>query len=124
VLDGKPDADNLQERFLSQNVRAGAALAERVRTRVVQGAGRCTRGPNDWAVVIVLSADLTTYLVRPETRQNLDPELQAEIEFGIQNSRATSTADILSNVHTFLLKVISGGRRPSRSSPTCATRRR
>ncbi|WP_349876206.1 DEAD/DEAH box helicase [Micromonospora sp. HUAS YX12] len=102
VLDGKPDADNLQERFLSQNVRAGAALAERVRTRVVQGAGRCTRGPNDWAVVIVMGSDLTTYMVRPETRQNLDPELQAEIEFGIQNSRRTSEVEILDNVGTFL----------------------
>jgi Rad3-related DNA helicase len=77
VLNGKPDADNLQERFLSQNVRAGAALAERVRTRIVQGVGRCTRGPNDWAVVIVLGADLTTYMVRPEIRRALDPELQA-----------------------------------------------
>ncbi|MEU8389049.1 DEAD/DEAH box helicase [Micromonospora sp. NPDC048843] len=102
VLNGKPDTDSLQERFLSQNVRAGAALAERVRTRVVQGVGRCTRGPNDWAVVIVLGADLTTYMVRPEIRQALDPELQAEIDFGIQNSRRTSATDILDNVTTFL----------------------
>jgi hypothetical protein len=102
VLHGKPDADNLQERFLSQNVRAGAALAERLRTRVVQGAGRCTRGPNDWAVVVVMGSDLTTYLVRPETRQSLDPELQAEISFGIENSRGATAADMLANVRIFL----------------------
>ncbi len=102
VLNGKPDADNLQERFLSQNVRAGAALAERLRTRVVQGAGRCTRGPNDWAIVVVLGSDLTTYLVRPETRQTLDPELQSEISFGIDNSRGTTAADMLANVRIFL----------------------
>ncbi|GAB4060644.1 DEAD/DEAH box helicase [Catellatospora paridis] len=102
VLDGKPDADNLQERFLSQNVRAGAALAERLRTRVVQGAGRCTRGPNDWAVVVIKGSNLTTYLVRPETRQSLDPELQAEIFFGIENSRGATAADLLDNVKIFL----------------------
>lgn len=101
VLEGKPDQDSLQERFLSQRARAGAALAERVRTRVVQGAGRCTRGPNDWAVVIVLGADLTKYLQWPETQRALDPEMQAEIQFGVDNSRADE-ADMLENVRLFM----------------------
>jgi Rad3-related DNA helicase len=51
VLNGKPSAANLAERFLGERADAGAALAERLRTRIVQGAGRCTRGPNDYAVV-------------------------------------------------------------------------
>ncbi|MCV7109561.1 hypothetical protein H7I55_01095, partial [Mycolicibacterium setense] len=54
VLDGRPDTVSLQEKFLSERVKATAALAERVRTRIVQGAGRCTRGPNDYAIVVVL----------------------------------------------------------------------
>ena len=45
VLDGLPDAAHLQETFLAARVRASSALEERIRTRVVQGAGRCTRGP-------------------------------------------------------------------------------
>lgn len=102
VLEGKPDQDTLHERFLSQRVRAGTALAERIRTRVVQGAGRCTRGPNDWAVVVVLGADLTKYLISPDTWQALDPELQAEIQFGIANSRDTSAQELLDNVNVFL----------------------
>ena len=102
VLEGTPDQDNLQERFLSDRVRAGMAIAERIRTRVVQGAGRCTRGPNDWAVVVVLGADLTKYLLRPETQRALEPELQAEIQFGIENSRDTDSAEVLENVRVFL----------------------
>jgi hypothetical protein len=102
VLEGKPDQDSLQERFLSKRVRAGAALAERIRTRVIQGAGRCTRGPTDWAVVVVLGADLTKYLLRQETQKALDPELQAEIQFGLDNTRDTGAAEVLDNVRTFL----------------------
>jgi hypothetical protein len=102
VLEGKPDQDNLQDRFLSERVRAGAALAERIRTRVVQGAGRCTRGPNDWAVVVVLGADLTKYLLWPETQRALDPELQAEVQFGVENSLGVGPADVLDNVRVFL----------------------
>ena len=103
VLEGKPDQDNLQERFLSSRVRAGTALAERVRTRVVQGAGRCTRGPNDWAVVAVSGPSLTKYLLAPDTLRALDPELQAEIQFGISNSaEATGPAEVLTNIRVFL----------------------
>ena len=102
VLDGLPNAHSLQERFLSERADAGAAMAERLRTRVVQGAGRCTRGPNDFAVVILRGADLTRYLARPDVQAALDPELQAEVEFGWQNSRGLSHDDIIENVRVFL----------------------
>jgi hypothetical protein len=102
VLEGVPNQDTLQERFLSVRVRAQSAVAERVRTRVVQGAGRCTRGPNDWAVVIVLGDELTRYLLRPETLHALDPELQAEIQFGETNSAETTAEEVMDNVRMFL----------------------
>ena len=102
ALEGRPDQDSLQERFLSQRVRAGSALAERVRTRVVQGAGRCTRGPNDWALVLVLGGDLTKYMLRPETLRALDPELQAEIQFGRTNSQSVDSAEVLDLIRAFL----------------------
>lgn len=101
-LDGVPDQDNLQERFLQSRARAGAALAARVRTRVIQGAGRCTRGPGDTALVLVLGPDLSRYLTRPEVIAALDSELQAEIRFGRENSQVGSTDDLLSNVQAFL----------------------
>lgn len=101
VLAGLPSAQHLQERYLSTRVKAGAALAERVRTRVVQGAGRCTRGPQDWALVVVLGDELTRYLCRPEVREAMDPELQAEIEFGLENSR-TDAMITIGNVDAFL----------------------
>lgn len=101
VLDGRPDTVSLQEKFLSERVKATAALAERVRTRIVQGAGRCTRGPNDYAIVVVLGSDITRYFSRPDNKTALEAELQAEVEFGWENSRQEA-ADILDNARTFL----------------------
>ena len=101
VLEGLPDSTTLLERFMSGRARAGTALAERVRTRVVQGAGRCTRGPGDLAVVIVRGPDLTKYLLNPKAREAMDPEIQAEIEFGIDNSRIEAD-ELLENVTEFL----------------------
>ncbi|WP_146248632.1 DEAD/DEAH box helicase [Curtobacterium sp. MCLR17_044] len=102
VLDGKPDAVGLQEKFLSERAEANAALSERIRTRIVQGAGRSTRGPNDFAVVIVRGTDLTKYFARPENIAALEPELQAEVLFGWENSRGFSADTIVQNVETFL----------------------
>jgi hypothetical protein len=101
ALDGKPDAAHLQERFLADRLRARIALEERIRTRVVQGAGRCTRGPSDYAIVLVLDDELTRYLSERATRGALAPELQAEIGFGLENSRLAGS-EILDNVTTFL----------------------
>lgn len=102
VLGGKPDAVGLQEKFLSERADAGAALAERLRTRIVQGAGRCTRGPNDYAVVVVMGTDITRYFSRPDNREGLEPELQAEVEFGWKNSRGIGADEIIENVKMFL----------------------
>lgn len=102
VLDGKPDQDSLQERFLYGRAKAGAAIAERVRTRVVQGAGRATRQPNDAAIVIILDRGLTKYLQQPETINALEADLQAEIQFGRENSTDVSIDDVLGNVDAFL----------------------
>lgn len=102
VLGGKPDAVGLQEKFLSERADANAALAERIRTRIVQGTGRCTRGPNDYAVVVVLGSDIMKYFSRPENRRALEPELQAEVEFGWQNSRGVEPEEVTENVRMFL----------------------
>ena len=102
VLGGKPDAVGLQERFLSERAEANAALAERLRTRIVQGAGRCTRGPNDYAVVIVLGPDIMKYFSRSENLRALEPELQAEVEFGWRNSREAKPGEVIENVEVFL----------------------
>ena len=102
VLGGKPDALGLQERFLSERADADAALAERLRTRIVQGAGRCTRGPSDYAVVVVLGSDVMKYFSRSENRSALEPELQAEVDFGWRNSKGIEPNEVIENVKVFL----------------------
>lgn len=101
-FEGLPDWAHLQERFLSSSVRATIALEERTRTRVVQGAGRATRNPSDHAIVLIRGGDLTRYLSSPVVREALDPDLQAEVAFGLENSREVSHDDVLENVRIFL----------------------
>ena len=101
ILDGMPRGAHLQERFISETLAAGRVLRERIRTRIVQGAGRCTRGLDDYSVVVVLGDPLTRFFALPEVHSALRPELQAEIDFGIENSGVTP-GELMDFVRSFL----------------------
>lgn len=102
VVDGLPQARNLQERFLISRMGSGAILQDRVLTRVTQAVGRCTRSATDYAAVVVLGDDLNNYLARRENRRQLPVELQAEIEFGFEQARDPDPASHIENLRTFL----------------------
>jgi hypothetical protein len=101
VLSGLPANGHLQERFLYEHLGAQRVLNERIRARIVQGAGRCTRNASDYAAVIVRGEALTMFLSQSENRVPLQPELQAEIEFGLDNS-AVDEPDLIGNLRSFL----------------------
>jgi hypothetical protein len=103
-IDGLPRAMNLQERFLVSRLGAGVLLDDRILTRVVQAFGRCTRTPTDYAAVVITDEELHTYLLNRDRRGFMHPELQAELEFGIEQSRAMARTEFAENVRIFLMQ--------------------
>jgi hypothetical protein len=101
-VEGLPRAANLQERFLMNRMGANLLFNERVQTRVLQAVGRCTRGLNDYSAVVVTGEDLPAYLTDRKRRGFLHPELQAELEFGIDQSSNVDAQDIHENFNIFL----------------------
>ena len=81
---------------------ANLLLNERVQTRVLQAVGRCTRGLNDFSAVVVGGEELPEYLINRERREHMHPELQAELEFGIEQSQEVDTKALLENFSIFL----------------------
>jgi len=81
---------------------AGLLFNERVQTRVLQAIGRCTRGLNDYSAVVVTGEDLPAYLTDRNRRIYFHPELQAELEFGIEQSTRVQSQVILDNFDIFL----------------------
>ncbi len=104
IFGGLPNGTNLQERFLWSRISASSLLRDRVITRFAQGVGRCTRSDNDYAIVFVIGRFLVDFLLKSENRRILNPELQAELEFGIRNSRGKTTEDFRELWKAFLSK--------------------
>jgi hypothetical protein len=101
VLAGLPARGDLQERFLYGTLGAMEVLQERIRARIVQGAGRATRNSRDFATVLVLGADLISYVIRKDVQAAMQPEVHAELEFGYQQSSGISANEMLEQIGVF-----------------------
>ena len=102
IIAGLPSGTNLQERFLWSRLSAHSLLRDRVLTRLTQGAGRCTRSDRDYSLVLVVGRKLVEFVTRAETRRILNSDLQAEITFGIENSRDVEKSGFESLWRAFL----------------------
>jgi hypothetical protein len=100
-IEGLPQAVNLQEKFIMSRMGAVALFNVRIQARVLQAVGRCTRGLNDYSAVVVSDGELSDYLVDRRRREHFHPELQAEIQFGIDQSRDQKPEEILENFRIF-----------------------
>lgn len=101
VLAGLPARGDLQERFLYGSLGAVEVLQERIRARIMQGAGRATRNAKDYAAVLVLGNDLGTYVTRLDVQEAMHPEIHAELEFGYRNSLNKTSTEMLANLRIF-----------------------
>ncbi len=101
-IDGLPRATNAQERFLMSRMGARVLFNERIQTRILQAIGRCTRSLEDYSTVVVSGEELPNYIIDSGRRSYLHPELQAEIEFGIEQSTNSSIDNLLENFESFL----------------------
>ena len=82
VIYGLPAAVNLQEKFLLRRLNIYSILKNRIVTRITQACGRCTRGPNDYSLILLIGESIRDFCLKRENRLLMHPELQAEMEFG------------------------------------------
>ncbi len=101
VLDGLPIGADPHERFMAFTLGARRVVQERMRTRLVQGAGRATRNPNDYAAVLALGHELVSFCGAADAQTGTHPEVRAELEFGIVNSAGRSSELMRENLEHF-----------------------
>jgi len=101
-IEGLPKSINTQERFLMTRMGANTLFNERVQTRVLQAIGRCTRSLEDYSAVVVTGKELPDYLINKKRRCYFHPELQAELEFGVGQSKNSNLNDFEENLAIFL----------------------
>jgi hypothetical protein len=99
-----PTGASLQETFFTQRLKACLVARDRIRTRVTQAMGRCTRDESDYSIVLVFGDELVKWFCTTENVRGMHPELQAEISFGLTNSTDGTTETFLSMCKAFLTR--------------------
>jgi hypothetical protein len=102
IVMGVPTGIGLQERYLTERLNANAQFRDRIRTRLTQAVGRCTRDESDFSVAVLLGDDLLKWCCTSSNTKGLHPELQAEIKFGLENSDERTAEDIVDLCREFL----------------------
>lgn len=102
VIVGVPTGIGLQERYMTERLNASAQLQDRIRTRLTQALGRCTRDESDYSVAILLGTDLLKWCGTSSNTKGLNPELQAEVKFGLDNSEDRSDEEFVELCQEFL----------------------
>lgn len=97
-----PKVTHLQEKFFVGKMAASLLYAERIKTRIVQAVGRCTRNASDYSVVCIFGNSIINEITSPKIQSTYHPEIRAEIQFGVENSdNFKSVEDILENIRIF-----------------------
>lgn len=93
ILFDLQSATHIQEKFLITRMCSTVLFSERIHSRLVQALGRCTRGNTDYAAVCIVGDDLMNALISPKQLAQFNPELQAELKFGLDNSTGYSSVE-------------------------------
>lgn len=88
-----PQGTSMHERFLVESANADEVYSERMRNRITQALGRCTRSQTDYAVIFVLDERVVRLLQSPKEQKLFNDELRAEIQFGLRNATGNDTLD-------------------------------
>ena len=90
-----PKTTNIQEQFLISRMGSSKLYEERIRTRIIQAVGRCSRNPSDYSIVCILGNTIQNDLTKADYLKKYAPELRAEIRFGLDNSLEYKEVDDL-----------------------------
>ena len=101
---GLPGATNAQETFFLNRLQVHSLLRDRIRTRLTQALGRCTRNPTDHAVVIMSGPRTLDFCIKSENRQGFHPEIQAEIQYGLDASQVKWPKEFIDTARALLKK--------------------
>ena len=103
IIKNLPKGTHLQEKFLISRMAASVIFEERIRTRIIQAIGRCTRNPIDYAAICILGQEITDELILEKKIKYFHPELQSEIVFGFDQSKDIEDKDeLIENLEIFL----------------------
>ncbi|RUO39213.1 DEAD/DEAH box helicase [Pseudidiomarina aestuarii] len=84
ILDGKPFAESLADRYEETCVRTSDVINVRISQRIEQGLGRGVRGEKDFCIIVITNPDLVAFIKGGNTSKYFSSQTLQQIEIGKQ----------------------------------------
>ena len=94
VIDGVPEAANNAELREAELLGGSDVLAYRKLQRIEQGMGRGVRSAEDYCVVLLHGASLSSVLAKPRMRERLSPATRAQLALSMSVATAIGPNDL------------------------------
>lgn len=104
IIAESPVAIGELEQHLRDHWKLGPVLRRRERTRLMQGMGRCTRNPTDFAVIFWLGQSLVNAATNPKLVQGMPEALRKEILWG--NEQVHVDGDAIGELSSMVLGLL------------------
>lgn len=96
VLDDLPRGANTYELYRAEVLQASSSINISLAQKIEQGLGRATRGAGDYCVVILLGADLVSWITRNDSLKLMTPSTRAQVLMGHEISKSITSKEELS----------------------------
>lgn len=83
VIDGIPYGEGITDKYDSTTSRVPGGVRNRLVYRIEQGMGRAVRSHVDYAIIILVGADLANFIARKEVLESMNPETRAQLELAL-----------------------------------------
>ena len=84
IVDSKPYAENLIDRYIESCRSSSDAIALRVARTIEQGLGRSVRGEKDYCVIVIIGGDVIASVRGAKDRKYLSDQTQAQVDIGLE----------------------------------------
>ena len=97
-----PAGAGLQERFMMERLGAVSQLRDRIRTRVTQAMGRCTRDEADYAIVLMIGNDLLKWCCTHTNIVGMHPRFRQRSPLASKTPKGGQQQDFVELCQAFL----------------------
>ena len=87
IIDGLPFGESITDRYEVSLAATPGGMRNKLVYRLEQGMGRAVRSHVDFAVILLVGADLANFIAKNEVLKNMNPDTQAQLKLALDLSK-------------------------------------
>lgn len=84
LIDSMPFFTNMRDKYEELSRVGNSLVNKKIAQKIEQGIGRCVRSEKDYAVIVIVGAELVKFIRNKHTKEFFSKQTQKQVELGLQ----------------------------------------